>query len=44
VVTSFLFRLHDVDTIIGGPTFWPVEMAAEVLSAYREFLPTAPHE
>ena len=27
VVTSFLFRLHDVDTVFGGPTFWPVEAA-----------------
>jgi FAD/FMN-containing dehydrogenase len=44
VVTSFLFRLHNVDTIIGGPTFWPVEMGAEVLAAYREFLPNAPRE
>jgi FAD/FMN-containing dehydrogenase len=44
VVTSFLFRLHDVGTIIGGPTFWAVEDAAEVLSAYRDFLPSAPRE
>jgi FAD/FMN-containing dehydrogenase len=44
VVTSFLFRLHDVGTVIAGPTFWPVEAAAEVLSAYREFLPAAPRE
>jgi hypothetical protein len=44
VVTSFLFRLHDVSTVIAGPTFWPVERGAEVLSAYREFLPTAPRE
>ena len=44
VVTSFEFRLHEVGTIIGGPTFWPVEMAAEVLSVYREFLPAAPRE
>jgi hypothetical protein len=44
VVTSFLFRLHDVDTVIGGPTFWPVEQGAEVLAAYREFLPAAPRE
>jgi FAD/FMN-containing dehydrogenase len=44
VVTSFLFRLHDVGTVIAGPTFWPVEAAAEVLSAYREFLPNAPRE
>ena len=44
VVTSFLFRLHEVDTVVGGPTFWPVEQGAEVLSAYREFLPDAPRE
>jgi FAD/FMN-containing dehydrogenase len=42
VVTSFLFRLHEVGTVVGGPTFWPIEMSAEVLSAYRGFLPTAP--
>ena len=44
VVTSFLFQLHEVGTVVGGPTFWPVEDAAEVLSAYREFLPGAPRE
>jgi len=44
VVTSFEFRLHDVHTVIGGPTFWPVEQGAEALSAYREFLPGAPRE
>jgi FAD/FMN-containing dehydrogenase len=44
VVTSFVFRLHDVGTVVGGPTFWPVEDAAEVLSAYREFLPAAPRD
>ena len=44
VVTSFLFRLHEVGTVVGGPTFWPVEQGAEVLAAYREFLPNAPRE
>jgi len=33
-----------VGTVVAGPTFWPVESAAEVLSVYREFLPTAPRE
>jgi hypothetical protein len=41
VVTSFLFRLHEVGTVVAGPTFWPIEQTAEVLSAYREFLPAA---
>src|SRR4051795_5379137 len=44
VVTSFRFRLHEVATIIGGPTFWDVDQSADVLSAYREFLPSAPRE
>ncbi|MGE5282143.1 MAG: FAD-binding oxidoreductase [Chloroflexota bacterium] len=44
VVTSFLFRLHDVDTVVGGPTFWPAEAGAEVLAAYRDFLPAAPRD
>lgn len=42
VVTSFLFRLHPVDTIVGGPMLWPLERAGEVLRWYREFLPAAP--
>ncbi len=44
VVTSFLFRLHEVGTIVGGPTFWAVEDGGDVLAAYREFLPAAPRE
>jgi FAD/FMN-containing dehydrogenase len=44
VVTSFPFRLHEVDTVVGGPTFWPAELGAEVLSAYRDFLPDAPRD
>ncbi len=44
IVTSLLFALHDVGTVVGGPTFWPVEQSAQILSAYREFLPNAPRE
>jgi FAD/FMN-containing dehydrogenase len=42
VVTEFTFRAHPVSDIVGGPTFWPIEETDEVLSAYREFLPTLP--
>ena len=28
-------------TVVAGPTFWPIEQSAEVLRAYREFLPAA---
>ncbi len=44
VVTSFTFRLHEVDTVIAGPTFWPVEAGADVMSVYREFITAAPRE
>ncbi len=38
VVTSFKFRLHPIDTIIGGPTLWPLEQAPEVMRWYRDFM------
>ena len=44
VVTSFLFRLHEVGTVVAGPTFWAVEQAEEVMTTYRDFLPGAPRE
>ncbi|MGH3454394.1 MAG: FAD-binding oxidoreductase, partial [Nocardioidaceae bacterium] len=30
VVTSFLFRLHDVGVVAAGPTFWAVDQSPEV--------------
>src|SRR5918996_2236189 len=42
VVTEFTFQAQPVTTIVGGPTFWAVEDAEELLKAYREFLPAAP--
>lgn len=44
VVTSFTFRLHPVDTIIGGPMLWPLDRAREVLEFYRDFIGRAPKE
>src|SRR4051795_292856 len=44
VVTSFVFRLHDVGTVVAGPTLWSLEHSEEILKAYREFLPGAPRE
>ena len=44
IVTSFLFRLHPVDTVYAGPMLWPLEQAGEVLRWYREFLPKAPED
>jgi FAD/FMN-containing dehydrogenase len=42
VVTEFVFQAHALETIVGGPTFWPIEDANELLAAYREWLPSAP--
>jgi FAD/FMN-containing dehydrogenase len=44
VVTSFTFRLHRVSTVVGGPTFWPLEAAEDVFRWYRGFLPAAPED
>lgn len=44
VVTSFLFRAHPVKMVMAGPTFWPLEKAAEVMRWYRDFIVTAPED
>jgi hypothetical protein len=44
VVTSFEFRLHPVKMVYFGPTFWPLDEAANVLSAYRDFIKEASEE
>ena len=38
VVTSFLFRLHPVKTVVAGPTLWSLDKAANVMCWYREFI------
>jgi FAD/FMN-containing dehydrogenase len=44
VVTSFLFRGHPVRTVVGGPTFWMLDQAPEVLRWYRDFIASAPED
>ena len=44
VVTSFLFRLHPVHTVIAGPVLWPLERAAEALRFFSEFIAKAPED
>jgi FAD/FMN-containing dehydrogenase len=44
VVTSFLFKLHPVSTVIGGPMLWSLDRAKEVMQWYRDFLPNAGHD
>jgi FAD/FMN-containing dehydrogenase len=42
VVISFLFKLHPVHTVYGGPTLWDISDAKEVLYWYRDFIKKAP--
>jgi FAD/FMN-containing dehydrogenase len=42
VVTSFEFRLHPVNMVNFGPTFWPLEEAATVLKSWSTFIQKAP--
>ena len=44
VVTSFEFRLHPVETVYGGPIFYPADVSADILAFYRDFVKTAPRE
>jgi FAD/FMN-containing dehydrogenase len=44
VVTAFQFRLHPVDTVIAGPTLWPLGQAGEALQFYRNFIREAPDD
>jgi hypothetical protein len=44
VVTSFVFRLHEVGTVVAGPTLWSLVDAERVLQVYRDFIGSAPRE
>jgi hypothetical protein len=44
VVTSFLFQLHPISTVYGGPMLWPLNQATEVMQWYREFITQAPED
>src|SRR5436309_8700634 len=44
VVTSFLYQLHPISTVYGGPMFWPLEQAADVKKFWRDFILNAPEE
>jgi hypothetical protein len=42
VVTSFEFRLHPVKDIYGGPMFYELKYARDLLSFYRDYIKDAP--
>lgn len=44
IVTSFLFKAYEVDTVYGGPSLWPIEKTKEIMAWYHDFLEKAPDE
>ena len=44
VVTSFLFKLHPISTVVAGPMLWHLDQAKEVMEWYREFITQAPED
>jgi len=44
VVTSFVFQAHPVNDVFAGPIFWDAKDATAVMSAYRDFIRTAPED
>jgi FAD/FMN-containing dehydrogenase len=44
VVTSFLFRGSPVKTVYGGPMFWPMEDAADILRTWQDLILKGPED
>ncbi len=44
VVTSFLFKLHPVDTVYAGPMLWELSEAKEIMKWYQHLITKAPKE
>ncbi len=44
VVTSFLFRLHPIDTVYAGPMLYELSETEEVMKWYRDLIVVAPED
>ncbi|MEO6633123.1 MAG: FAD-binding oxidoreductase [Mucilaginibacter sp.] len=44
VVISFVFNLHPLSTVYGGPMLWEVDEAKDVLRWYQDIIKNAPDE
>ncbi len=44
IVTGIEIKLYPVTTVYGGNLFYPIEQAQEVITRYREWLPSVPDE
>ena len=44
VITSFLFKLHPVNIVYGGPMLWPAERAGEIMKLWSNYITNAPED
>ena len=44
IVTSFVYQAHPVSTVYGGPIFWDLAQARQIMQWYPTFLAQAPEE
>jgi len=44
VVTSFLFQAGPVDTVYGGPIFWPLDKGKDLIRFWRDLILRAPDD
>ncbi len=44
IVTSFLFQAHQLKTVIGGPTLWPIDRTEEIMKWYDSFIHKQPDD
>lgn len=44
VVTSFVYQLHEVSTVYGGPIFWPLDQAKDLLKFWSKYILNAPRD
>lgn len=44
IVTSFKFQAHELKTVFGGPTLWPIERTEEIMEWFDGFIHKAPED
>lgn len=44
VVTAFRFKMSPVSTVYGGPIFWSMDQAGDILRSWSDFILDAPEE
>lgn len=44
VVTSFTYRAHPLERVVGGPVAWPLDQAGNTLRLFRDVVAGAPDE